>query len=146
MTRRAATPPCVGRDGGSITVEMVLLAPLVFAFFCFVIGLGRLDEAHGQLVGAARDAARAASDARSPGDAVTAATTAARADLDSAGLTCRNISVHVDTATFIPGGIVSVTVSCTTDLSDVTVSGLPGTKTLVASASAPLDRYRGVGT
>ena len=46
-------------DGGSITVEMVLLAPVVFAFFCFVIGVGRLDEAHGRVVGAARDAARA---------------------------------------------------------------------------------------
>lgn len=133
-------------DGGSITVEMVLLAPVVFAIFCFVVGLGRLDEAHGQLVGAARDAARAASDARSPVDAVTAATSTAHADLATAGLMCRDASVHVDTAQFIAGGIVSVTVSCTTDLSDVTISGLPGAKTLIASASAPLDRYRGVGT
>ena len=146
MTLRAQATSCVRRDGGSITVEMVLLAPVVFAFFCFVIGLGRLDEAHGQLVGAASDAARAASDARSPADAVATATTTAHADLDTAGLSCRDVSVHVDTGTFSPGGIVSVTVSCTTDLSDVTVSGLPGAKTLVASASAPLDRYRGVGT
>jgi Flp pilus assembly protein TadG len=125
---------------------MVLLAPLLFAFFCFVIGLGRLDEAHGKLVGAARDAARAASDARTAPDAVTAATGAAQADLADSGLTCRHVGVHVNTGQFTPGGIVSVAVSCTTDLADVTVSGLPGAKTLTASASAPLDRYRAVNS
>lgn len=132
-------------DGGSITVEMVLLAPVVFAFFCFVIGVGRLDEAHGQVVGAARDAARAASMARTPAEAVAAANSTAHADLTSTGLTCRQVNVHVATDQFRPGGIVQVTVSCTTDLSDVTVSGLPGSKTLSASTTAPLDTFRGVG-
>ena len=145
MTRRPASERLC-RDGGSITVELVLLAPLLFAFFCFVIGLGRLDEAHGQLVGAARDAARAASDTRSPADAIAAATSTAQADLTGAGLTCRHADVHVDTAGFTPGGIVTVTVSCTADLADVTVSGVPGAKTLTAHASAPLDRYRGTNS
>lgn len=133
-------------DGGSITVEMVLLAPLVFAFFCFVIGVGRLDEAHGQVVGAARDAARAASNARTPAEAVAAANSTAHADLASTGPACRSVHVHVATGQFRPGGSVQVTVSCTTDLADVTVSGLPGAKTLSASATAPLDTFRGVGT
>ena len=132
-------------DGGSITVEIVLLAPVVFAFFCFVIGVGRLDEAHGQVVGAARDAARAASMARTPAEAVVAAKSTAHADLTSTGPTCREVNVHVATDQFRPGGLVQVTVSCTTDLSDVTVSGLPGAKTLSASATAPLDTFRGVG-
>ena len=134
-----------GCDKGSLTVEMVLLAPLVFAVFCFVIGLGRLDEAHGQLVGAARDAARAASDARTPAEAATAANTAAQLDLTTSGFTCRDVSVHVDTHDFTPGGTVNVTVSCTTNLSDVTIGGMPGAKTLTAAASAPLDTYRGSG-
>lgn len=145
MTRQRPGEPA-RRDDGSITVEMVLLAPLLFAFFCFVIGLGRLDEAHGRLVGAARDAARAASDTRSPADAVTAATSTVQADLTGAGLTCRHTDIHVDTASFAPGGIVTVTVSCTADLADVTVSGLPGAKTLTAAANAPLDRYRGTSS
>ena len=133
-------------DRGSITVEMVLLAPLCFAFFCFVIGLGRLDEAHGQLVGAARDAARAASETRTATDAVAAAASTARTELATSGLSCHSVDVHVDTARFTPGGLVRVTVTCTTDLSDVTVSGLPGSKTMTASASAPLDTYRGTTT
>jgi Flp pilus assembly protein TadG len=133
------------RDDGSLTVEMVLLAPLVFAVFCFIIGLGRLDEAHGKLVGAARDAARAASDARTSADATDAASNAAHLDLTTSGFTCRDVSVHVDTHDFTAGGVVNVTVSCTTSLSDVTIGGLPGAKTLTASASAPLDTYRGTG-
>lgn len=144
MKRRHEAEPCRS-DDGSITVEMVLLAPLVFAFFCFVIGVGRLDEAHGQVVGAARDAARAASNARTATEAVAAANSAAHADLASTGLTCRQVNVHVATDQFTPGGLVQVTVSCTTDLADVTVSGLPGAKTLSASATAPLDTFRGVG-
>lgn len=146
MTRRKEPCETAATEAGSVTVELVLLAPVLFAFFCFVIGLGRLDEAHGQLVGAARDAARAASDARSSAAATVAASTAAQSDLATAGLTCRHVDVHVDTTRFAPGGIVSVSVSCTTDLSDVTVTGLPGAKTLSASASAPLDAYRGVGS
>jgi len=133
------------RDDGSLTVEMVLLTPLILAVFCFVVGLGRLDEAHGQLVGAARDAARAASDARTPAEATTAATNAAHLDLTTSGFTCRDVSVHVDTHDFIPGGLVDVTVTCTTNLSDVTIGGMPGAKTLTAAASAPLDTYRGSG-
>lgn len=134
------------RDGGSVAVEMVLLAPLMFAFFALIIGLGRLEEAHGELVGAASDAARAASDARTAAGALTAATSTARADLTGGGLACRHTSVQVDTSAFAPGGIVTVTVSCTAELGEVTVSGLPGAKTLRAAASAPLDLYRGVGS
>jgi Flp pilus assembly protein TadG len=146
MTRTHVRKTRQTRDRGSVTVEMVLLAPVFFAFFCFVIGLGRLDEAHGQLVGAAGDAARAASDARSATEAAAAATSAAHLDLSTAGFSCRHVAVHVDTANFIPGGLVKVTVSCTTGLADVTVSGLPGAKTLTESATAPLDSYRGVSS
>jgi Flp pilus assembly protein TadG len=146
MTRRRPRRDFAAVETGSVTVELVLLAPVLFASFCFVIGLGRLDEAHGQLVGAARDAARAASDARSTSAATVAASNAAQSDLATSGLTCRHVDVHVDTTRFAPGGIVSVSVSCTTDLSDVTVSGMPGAKTLSANASAPLDSYRGVGS
>ena len=142
MRRRAI--PLDARERGSVTVEFVLLAPVFVAFLCLVVGLGRLDEAHGQVVGAARDAARAASNARSPEEAVAAANDTARADVTGAGLTCRNLAVQVDTARFTPGGVVSVRVSCTTGLADVTISGLPGAKTMTADATAPLDTYRGV--
>lgn len=135
--------PAAG-ERGSITVEMVLLAPVFVAFCCLVVGLGRLDEAHGQLVGAASDAARAASDTRTAVQARTAAADTAQADLTGAGLTCRHLSVTVETGLFTPGGSITVTLSCTAGLGDVMISGLPGAKTITASASAPVDRYRGL--
>ena len=141
---RGRVIPSVVRERGSVTVEFVLLAPVFVAFLCFVVGVGRLAEAHGQVVGAARDAARAASIARSPDEAVAAARDTARADVTAAGLTCRNLNVQVNTGRFTPGGVVSVRVTCTTGLADVTISGLPGAKTMSADATAPLDTYRAV--
>ena len=48
-----------------MTVEFVLVAPLLLVLVLFLVLAGRVVEAHGQVDGAARDAARAASIARS---------------------------------------------------------------------------------
>ncbi len=147
-TRRAGHPAANGRDRecGSVTVELVILAPIFLALLCLVVGLGRMDETRGQVDGAARDAARAASLARTPGEAITAGKAAASADLSGTGATCRAVAVTVDTDQFAPAGLVTVHVTCTTRLSDVTISGLPGSKTFTATATAPLDTYRGITT
>jgi Flp pilus assembly protein TadG len=126
---------------GSVTVELVLLTPVFLALLMFVIGVGRLADANGQLAGAARDAARAASQSSSPAAAVTAAQQTAAADITGAGITCGHLDVRTDTSTFTPGGVVRVNVSCVTTLADVALAGFPGHKTLTAAAAAPLDRY-----
>jgi Flp pilus assembly protein TadG len=128
-------------DSGTATVELVLLAPLVFALLAFVVGLGRSADARGRLTGAARDAARAASLTATPDAASTAARDAALADLDGAGLECRTPQVSAGTSQFRPGGQVVVTIRCTLDLSSLVVSGLPGRTTLTAHATVPLDTY-----
>ena len=130
-------------DGGSTTVELVLLAPVFLILLLFVVGVGRLADAHGQLVGAARDAARAASQTRDPAAAASAAKAAAAADLAGDGITCARFAVSTDTSKFRPGGVISVEVTCTTRLADVAMAGFPGHKTLGASATAPLETYRG---
>ena len=33
---------CAGRDGGAVSVELTLLAPVMIALLCFVVGLGRI--------------------------------------------------------------------------------------------------------
>jgi hypothetical protein len=38
-----------------------------------------------------------------------------------------------------------VTISCVANLSDLTVVGFPGRKTLTASATVPLEQYRQFG-
>lgn len=128
-------------DRGTLTVELVLLTPLLFALLAFLVGLGRAADARGRLVGAVRDAARAASLATTPAAASRAARDTALANLQGAGLECRNPQVTTDTSSFQPGGTVRVTIRCALDLSQLVVSGLPGRTTLSADAAAPLDTY-----
>jgi Flp pilus assembly protein TadG len=135
-----------GRRGGSgergtATVELVLLAPVVFALLAFIVGLGRSADARGRLTGAARDAARAASLTNTSDAASAAAHDTALTDLDGAGLECKSPQVSTDTSRFRPGGQVQVTIRCTLDLSSLVISGLPGTSTLTAHATVPLDTY-----
>ena len=128
-------------ERGTATVELVLLTPLLFAMLAFLVGLGRTADARGRLVGAVRDAARAASLSTTPADAAQTAHDTALANLVDAGLECRQPQVSTDTGRFTPGGQVSVTIRCTLDLSALVISGLPGRTSLVAAATVPLDRY-----
>jgi Flp pilus assembly protein TadG len=131
-------------DRGTATVELVLMAPVVLAVLCLIVALGRITSAEAQVEGAARDAARAASLARSPSAAKQAATEAARTNLAGQHITCTRVSVVVDVSAFRPGGSVGVRVYCTASLSDLALAGVPGSKTLSATALAPLDRNRAV--
>ena len=131
---------------GTVTVELVLLAPVFVALLCLVVGAGRLVDAHSELLGAARDAARAASQAASPSAAAMTARATAAADLIDDAIRCGQLAVHTDTSSFTRGGIVRVQVTCVTTLGDVTVAGFPGHETLSGSAAAPIDTYRSVLT
>ena len=132
-----------GSDGGTTAVELVLVAPVFLAALLLVVGLGRIVEAEGRVQGAAHDAARAASLARSGVLATTSAREAAELNLDGRGVSCTGFDVAVDTADFRPGGHVRVSVTCRADLAGFGLAGLPGSKTLRADATAPLEQYRG---
>jgi Flp pilus assembly protein TadG len=132
-------------DAGSTSVELVLVAPVFLAALFLVVGLGRIVEAEGRVQGAARDAARAASIARSASVATDAAREAATVNLEGQGVSCASYEVAVDTADFRPGGRVRVSVMCTADLSGLGLAGLPGSKTLRAMSTVPLEQYRGTG-
>ena len=123
LTRRA--------ERGSLTVEFVLLAPLVIVLMLFLVLAGRVVEAHGQVDGAARDAARAASLARSLGAADADARAAVNADING---WCQDITVDG----FTPGSMaVTVSLRCSLDLSYLGV----GTVTINGYAVAPLDQF-----
>jgi Flp pilus assembly protein TadG len=135
-----------GSDAGTGTIELVLLAPIVVLFVLLVVVLGRIAETGAEVTGAARDAARAASMARTPGSAANAAHTAAASALAGENIDCSTgVSVSVNTSRWFAGGSVRVTVACTVRLSDVGFSMLPGSRRMTASATAPLERFRGVG-
>ncbi|KOX19285.1 pilus assembly protein TadE [Saccharothrix sp. NRRL B-16348] len=95
----------------------------------------RLDDA-------AHQAARAASIERTPAAATLAAQITATGALASAGVACRSVSVDTATGGLIPGGTVTVTVSCAVDFGDALILGVPVGKTLSSSAAEPVDVWR----
>jgi Flp pilus assembly protein TadG len=125
-----------------MTTEFVVLAPIVIAIVLLVVGLGRY--AHGkQLVEqAAAAAARAASLTSTTAQARTRAGQAATGSLSDAGVSCTGMTTDIDTGSFRPGGVVTVTITCTADLSDLAISGLPGAATITATGRAPLETHR----
>ncbi|SRR5581483_10087458 len=130
-------------------VELVIVSPLLLAMMLFVVGLGRLGTAREAVDGAARDAAREASIARTTGAAVGTARDMARATLAEKRVSCPDPNV---VTTFAPraghltaGGSVTVRVECRVQNSDVMMSGLPGTAALHGTFTAVVDTYRGVG-
>jgi Flp pilus assembly protein TadG len=133
------------RDEGNAPLELVVLAPVVFLLIAFVVAAGRTSIAQGSVSAAARDAARQASISLTPGRAQTAALSSAMTALSQNGLDCRPV-VAVDTSGFgVPVGqpaTVSATVTCTVSLSDLLVPGLPGSRTLTATFTSPLDPFR----
>ena len=129
---------------GSISVELVVLAPGLALLLLLIAAGARVVEVQGHIDGAARDAARAASVARSYPRAVQAAQQAARADLGSTSL-CAPRSVGVQVAGYpvvpLPVAAVTVTVTCEVNMSPFTALGFGLSKRFTGRAVAPLDPF-----
>ncbi len=132
-------------DRGSVAVEVAVLAPAFVFLLLLVVFAGRVSEADANVRRATSEAARAASLRQHPTDAGTDAEAIAEANLSAAGVRCNTLTVDVDTDHFQPGGTVTVTVACTTSMADVTLLGVPGTRTFSARAVEVVDRHRGDG-
>lgn len=132
-------------DGGSVTLELVVLAPALILTLLLAIAAGRIAQAHQAVEAAARDAARQASIARDPATARTASRASAQASLAREGLHCQP-DVTVNTSGFAqPIGqpaTVTAHIACTVELTDIAAAGVP-TTTVTATFTSPLDPYRG---
>lgn len=132
-------------DRGGVTTELVLLTPLLLVMLLFIVFAGRMATARGRVINASRDAARAASIARSPSAAEQAAHEAAEATLADKSITCRPLVVDPDVRRFEPGGEVSVTVRCTIELGDLTLLEIPGERSFESTSVEVIDTFRGAG-
>lgn len=130
-----------GRDRGSMSLEMVLVTPVFVGFLLFLAGAGRMVDAQSQVDGAARDAVRAASIARSSPSAQDLADEAAAAGLRGHDWCSGGPIVATDVSDWGPGGRVEVTITCDVDLGDLSFIGLPGVKRLQGHALAPIDTF-----
>lgn len=133
-------------DRGSSSLEFVIIGPALLLVLGLLIFAGRVAVAQQSVHAAAADAARAASIARTSGTASGAARNAANNTLTSTNLQCSSTSVSVDTSSFGTAvgtpATVSATVACTVYLADLSVPGIPGSKTVTATVNSPLDTYR----
>lgn len=120
--------------------------PALIAFVLLVVLAGRQMSARNQVEGAARAGARAASQARSSGEAVMRARTVAIGTITANGTECDGgPRISVDTDAWSAGGAVSVTVRCSVRVVDLGVIGLAGNRSVSASATEAVDVYRATG-
>ncbi|WP_268873585.1 TadE/TadG family type IV pilus assembly protein [Streptacidiphilus neutrinimicus] len=121
-------------------MEIMLVAPAIVLLLLSAVALGRMVNAHMDVASAAQQAARAASQLRLTVQAQGVADQTARAALADSGRACQDFAVTTDTSHFTPGGDVTVTVACTTQLSDLGLP-LPGSHVSRSTASVPVDSY-----
>jgi Flp pilus assembly protein TadG len=130
-------------EQGSVTIELVLITPLLIVLILFVIFCGRVTRAEAVVRDAAAAGARAASLRQQPSSARADAIAAVQASLAGHGTTCPQPSVDVDTSALQPGGHVTVRVVCRTALRDLALLGVPGSRTTSATSVEPVDLRRG---
>ena len=133
------------RERASMTAELAILAPAVVLFALMSLGLGRYVSARQEVADAARAAAQAASVVASPTQAQGAAAATVTDEVSNQSRMCANPVVATDTSNFTAGGDVRVSVTCTVDLSDLLVPGVPGSVRVTSTQVAPIDPYRSVG-
>jgi Flp pilus assembly protein TadG len=129
---------------GSAALELTLITPVLVVLLLFVAAGGRAVAARGDVDAAARDAARAASITRDAATAQAHARAAAAAAVGEGAAPCARLAIDVDTGDWRPGGAITVSVTCDLRLADLALLRVPGVRTVTATASAPLDVYRGL--
>jgi Flp pilus assembly protein TadG len=133
-------------DRGSVTVEAVLVAPVLVMLLVFVaVVCHRGVDARLRLDGAVHQAARAASMQRTLPAAVDHARTAAATALAEAGMVCRDVTTTT-VGVVEPGATIIVVLTCVVDFGQALLLGVPATRTLQASASEVVDVYRSKAT
>jgi TadE-like protein len=140
--------PGVRSEAGMTTIEAVVLAPVILALVLFIVFLGRVTTTQQSVQRAARDAARAASQAITRDEADIAINTVVD---ESLGTNRRNCTIAPTDLTAIGEdtgaegdwdlGLIQIRITCTIPTADLGLLGL-GTKTFTAVATEPVDTWR----
>ncbi|WP_395108094.1 hypothetical protein [Actinomadura sp. SCN-SB] len=119
----------------------------MFILFLAALLVGmRIQHGSAAVSQAAADAARQASIARTSSQAHAAATTSALATLRRKGLHCGpRVTLELSGFDRPVGQSATVTahVTCTIELADVAVAGMPGSRTVTKVHRSPIDPHRG---
>jgi Flp pilus assembly protein TadG len=133
-----------GESGATDALGIALLAPAMIGLALVIVFLGRSVDGRATVHGAAESAAQAAARERTPAGAVAAARRVGSTMLVD-DRSCAAPLVAVDVSDFRPGGVVAVTVRCSTSTAGVEVVAPRRTMRSSATAYAVVDRFRRVG-
>lgn len=127
---------------GAASLELVILIPALLMLLGVAVFGGRLAQVRSALTDTAQRAARAGSLESTPAQARSRAQALVQTDLE--GVPCRDPQAVVVAPASRPGqpSRMEVTVTCTIDLSDLLVPGLPGSWAESARESAVVDTWR----
>ncbi len=133
-------------ERGTVAIEAAIGVPAFGLFVAMIILGGRVEIAKQSVEAAAYEAARAVSIERTQSEAIAAGRSSAASSLHDQDVNCTSTNITVNAAAFnAPIGNtaqVNVTVTCTVNLSDLSIPGIPGTRTVTTTASSPVDAYR----
>jgi Flp pilus assembly protein TadG len=133
-------------ETGSAAAELVIVTPLFLAFLgAFVTG-AQVLLARQAVADAARGAVEAAVSAPTAAGAAAAAGAVGHGDLGGAMAVCARGNVSTETYDFVPGGFVTVDASCSVALPGLVFVATPRDVVVSASAVAPIERYRVIGS
>lgn len=134
------------QENGSTSIELAVLTPVLLLLLALIIAGARIVSGHAAINTATMNAARAASLARSPAAAETAATSIGHQALEQRGLHCDPGRLHSDTSGFRApigqAGHVTVAASCQVPLSSLLAPGFPGHVPLHAMFTSSVDPFR----
>lgn len=131
-------------EHGTMALEMVILAPILLILFMFLLACGRYFQTSSLLENAARDGARAASQARSLNEAQIRLDDAVTGTMAQSVESCKQTAEGSITSAFTAGTPLSVEVTCTINYRDLGLLGLGGDTKLTKKFSSSLDPYRGI--
>lgn len=130
---------------GSSTLEAAIIIPALLLIILLVVAAGRIALAKSVVSSAASAGARAASLARTAGQAEQDSHQVTSETIHQQGLKCTP-AVLTDVSGFsAPLGTaatVRTTVTCTLSLGDLLVPGLPGSTTVTKTRVSVIDSYR----
>jgi Flp pilus assembly protein TadG len=114
----------VSSDRGSLSIEYVILTPVIFLVFGLIYVFGRVASVDNSLDTGTRDGARAASFTSTVQQAHDVAESAVRTELGTGTSTCRStLNVVIDAPAggddLVPGETITVASTCAYKLADV---------------------------
>jgi len=133
-----------GDAGAADALGLALIAPAAIGIALAILFISRGVDTRATTQNAAEAAAQAAARERSFSAAAVAADRVGAAMLtDETTCASPSVSVGVGPEGFVPGGVVSATVSCTTSVVGLEIIGASDTEAS-ATAYAVIDAFRGV--